>query len=314
MRKRTSLAAASGAFAITAALSVATAGLAGATAVPQPAAAASTAAMPAAPAYAAPATVPARHATIPAAPLITPTPPVTHKPAAPAAKTPAGGVSACASLTVPTGGTTCSGADHARPPRPARRLLTRPVTFDCYRRCPLDHCACRYRLTPVLLGADAAGDIVAHDLGTGAAGDVTVTDDRALLDASWDRDCPSRPPSPTQTTGSRARYPGYRRLLLLRARAGTTIGVGTAGTADIVIAPGQPLTAGTAPTAGITTGTAAPGANGSAAALGGTAPTACALSAGVGANQVTWHPTVAVDIPATAVSGTYQGTITHSVA
>ena len=135
MRKRTSLAAASGAFAITAALSVATAGLAGATAVPQPAAAASTAAMPAAPAYAAPATVPARHATIPAAPLITPTPPVTNK--AGGARCEDTGRGNEAALTVPDCGTTC--ASTAWSPAKTHAWLRHARDVRRFRRCPLDH-------------------------------------------------------------------------------------------------------------------------------------------------------------------------------
>jgi hypothetical protein len=36
-------------------------------------------------------------------------------------------------------------------------------------------------------------------------------------------------------------------------------------------------------------------------------------SAGVGDNAVSWNPTIGVAVPANAVTGTYTGTITHSV-
>ena len=32
-----------------------------------------------------------------------------------------------------------------------------------------------------------------------------------------------------------------------------------------------------------------------------------------GNNSATWNPTLIVDVPATAIVGTYQGTVTHSV-
>ena len=42
--------------------------------------------------------------------------------------------------------------------------------------------------------------------------------------------------------------------------------------------------------------------------------TAFSASAIVGNNSATWNPTVSMAIPATAVAGSYSGTITHSVA
>jgi hypothetical protein len=45
-----------------------------------------------------------------------------------------------------------------------------------------------------------------------------------------------------------------------------------------------------------------------------TARTAFSASAVVGNNSVSWNPTVTVNVPSSAVAGTYTGTITHSVA
>lgn len=42
--------------------------------------------------------------------------------------------------------------------------------------------------------------------------------------------------------------------------------------------------------------------------------TAFSMAGGVGDNSVSWTPTITVTIPATAVIGTYAGTITHSAA
>jgi hypothetical protein len=41
---------------------------------------------------------------------------------------------------------------------------------------------------------------------------------------------------------------------------------------------------------------------------------AFALAAGVGNNSSTWNPTLVIAVPSTAVTGTYTGTVTHSVA
>jgi hypothetical protein len=46
----------------------------------------------------------------------------------------------------------------------------------------------------------------------------------------------------------------------------------------------------------------------------GAARTAFSGTALVGNNSASWNPTVTVNVPAAAVSGTYSGTITHSVA
>lgn len=44
------------------------------------------------------------------------------------------------------------------------------------------------------------------------------------------------------------------------------------------------------------------------------ARTAFSRTSGDGANSVSWNPTLTVNVPAGNVSGTYTGTVTHSVA
>ena len=313
MRKRTSLAAASGAFAITVALSVATAGLAAASPVPAPAA-------PMQPPRPAPAITPHAPTASNAAahPAVAP---VRNKPAVPAARassgkvTPSGGVRPL--LTPPTTGTTCSGADSVTPPGGCDTVTQFTVTAGVLSiTVPTGTTG-----APVLLGAQHAGDIVASGLGTGAVGNVTVTDDRASLAASWNATVNSSAFVNQTPSTTAPDIPATDVYYYSGPVVGTPIGVGTpAGpggipaAVPIVITPGQSGTGATgAPTSGITTGTTPPGAINGAVPLGGTAPYCMQLSAGVGANQVVWHPTIAVDIPTTAVSGDYQGTITHSV-
>ena len=126
------------------------------------------------------------------------------------------------------------------------------------------------------------------DLGSGAPGTtigpttlgaVTVTDNRALLIASW-----------TATVSSTAFLTGG-------GSPAETIPVD-----DATYTTGLPTTTGlilATPTLIVT--------------LSGTPQTVVAGTAGTGDNSATWHPTVAVAVPASAVTGLYTGTITHSV-
>ena len=136
-----------------------------------------------------------------------------------------------------------------------------------------------------------------------------MTDDRALLDAFWTATVSSTAFTNTTPATTAPAIPATDVYYFSGAK-GTTIATGAAPTSALLIAPGQ---TGTAPTSGITTGTTPPGSNGGAAQLGGGTVDAMTLTGAVGANQVTWHPTIAVDVPTTAVSGDYLGTITHSV-
>jgi hypothetical protein len=47
--------------------------------------------------------------------------------------------------------------------------------------------------------------------------------------------------------------------------------------------------------------------------LSSTAQVALTGTAGVGDNTASWNPTVAVNVPASAIGGVYSGTLTHSV-
>jgi hypothetical protein len=123
------------------------------------------------------------------------------------------------------------------------------------------------------LGSGAPGTTI-----TGSLGAVTVTDDRALLAASW------------------------------TATASSTHFVTGGGTAnEIIPASAAAYTVGSITTTGTITAT------GTDITLSGSAQTIVAGTSGVGDNTASWDPTVAVAVPASAVAGVYTGTITHSV-
>lgn len=110
---------------------------------------------------------------------------------------------------------------------------------------------------------------------SGALGPVTVTDNRALASASW---------------------------TVTAAETDFTSGASTIPATDAGYDPGSITTTGT-----IT-------ATGTPVTLTNSAQTVVTGSAGVGDNTATWNPTVSVAVPASAVSGTYTGTLTQSVA
>ncbi|MFC9094560.1 hypothetical protein ACFYYI_26965 [Streptomyces sp. NPDC002387] len=120
------------------------------------------------------------------------------------------------------------------------------------------------------LGSGAPGTTI-----SGALGTVTVTDDRALLSASW------------TVTASETDF---------------TNGASTIPATDAGYDPGSITTTGT-----IT-------ATGTPVTLSGTATPVVTGSAGVGDNTATWNPTVSVSVPTGAVGGNYTGTLTQSVA
>ena len=127
-----------------------------------------------------------------------------------------------------------------------------------------------------VLGSGAPGTTI----GPTALGAVTVTDDRALLLASW-----------TATVSSTAFVTG----------GGTT--------AETIAAADATYTTGTVTPTGVILATPTP-----TVTLSGTPQTVVAGTAGVGNNSATWNPTVAIAVPASAVTGLYTGTISHSVA
>jgi hypothetical protein len=122
---------------------------------------------------------------------------------------------------------------------------------------------------------------------TGSLGTVTAADSRAALVGSWTVTATAT----NFTTGG--------------ATAAETIPVGsvsywsgpaTGQTGLGVVIPGQPLAA-------------------NAVALS-TTPGVTAFSklVGAGSNSASWNPTLVVTVPASAVAGTYTGTVTHSIA
>jgi hypothetical protein len=113
---------------------------------------------------------------------------------------------------------------------------------------------------------------------TGSLGQVTVTDDRALLAATW-----------TVSASSTDFVTG--------TGAGTSI----IPVADGAYDPNEITTTGTI--------TATP----STVTLSGTPTTVVAGTAGTGNNTATWDPTISVDLPPAAVGGDYTSTLTQSV-
>lgn len=123
------------------------------------------------------------------------------------------------------------------------------------------------------LGSGAPGTTINGNLGA-----VTVTDDRALLEASW------------TTTASSTDW---------------TTGGGTP--AETIPATDVGYDPGSITTTGTITATGTP------ITLSGTAAPVVTGTDGVGNNTASWNPALAVAVPAAAVGGTYTGTLTESV-
>ena len=123
------------------------------------------------------------------------------------------------------------------------------------------------------LGSGAPGGFI-----TGVVGSVVVTDNRALLHASWIATAASTSFTTGAGTGPEAIPPGDAAY-----DPGTVhvTGVITVNPADIDL-------------------TNAP-------------QTVVAATNGVGNNTASWSPTISVTVPASAVFGTYTGTLAHSV-
>jgi hypothetical protein len=123
------------------------------------------------------------------------------------------------------------------------------------------------------LGSGVPGDTISHDMG-----EMSVTDNRALLSAAWTVTASSTP----FTTGG-----------------GTTNEVIPAS--DVNYNPGEITHTGT-----ITV-------TGTERTLSGSPQTVVAGTAGVGNNTARWDPGLVVSLPAASVGGLYTGTITQSV-
>jgi hypothetical protein len=132
------------------------------------------------------------------------------------------------------------------------------------------------------LSANATAPVTPGGQVVGNLGTVTVTDLRSLTDGSW-----------TASVSSTAFTTG----------GGTT--PETIPAADLAYDPTATLTT-TFGTIGSLVGIPL-------AALSGTAQATVDATAVDGDNQATWNPVITVSVPDTAVSGTYAGTITHSV-
>jgi hypothetical protein len=120
------------------------------------------------------------------------------------------------------------------------------------------------------LGSGAPGTTISAPIGP-----CTVTDDRALVSASW------------TVTAAQTDF---------------------ANGASTIPATAATYTPGTVTTTGTITVTP------STVTLSNTAQTVLTGTAGVGNNTASWDPTIAVNVPASAVGGTYTGTLTQSVA
>jgi len=111
-----------------------------------------------------------------------------------------------------------------------------------------------------------------------ALGAVVVTDDRALLSATWTTDA---------------------------SATDWTTGGGTA--AETIPAADVGYDPGTITTTGTVTATGTP------ISLSATAAPVVAGTDGVGDNTASWDPNITVAVPASAVGGAYSGTLTQSV-
>lgn len=138
----------------------------------------------------------------------------------------------------------------------------------------------------VTTGALSMSAPVSADLGSGAPGTdisgelgaVSVTDDRALLSASW-----------SVTASSTAYITGGGTGPETIPASDVDYSVGTITTTGTITATGTDIT------------------------LSNTAKTVVTGSDGVGDNTAAWDPTITVHVPASAVGGVYTGTITQSV-
>jgi hypothetical protein len=128
-------------------------------------------------------------------------------------------------------------------------------------------------------GSVNLGTAVPDSTLTGNLGLVTVTDDRALLAASW-----------TVTASS------------------TDFTTGTATAAETIPATDADYDPGLVSTTGTITG------GETRVTLSGTPQTVVTGTAGSGNNTAHWNPVIGIDIPPAAVGGAYTGTLTQSVA
>lgn len=124
---------------------------------------------------------------------------------------------------------------------------------------------------------------------SGQLGAVTVSDQRALLVSAWT----TKVTSTAFTTGAASADETIPASAVSYAS-----GPATATTGIGVFTPGQLTSALAVPLTSVAAN----------------APTAFTKTLGIGNSTTTWNPTLVVNAPASAVGGTYTGTVTHSVA
>jgi len=136
------------------------------------------------------------------------------------------------------------------------------------------------------LGSGAPGTVISGPLGGDVPGpSVVVTDDRALLAASW-----------TATASATNWVTGTDTPAEVIPVSDVGYAVGSITTTGTITATGTNLPAGAA-----------------AGDLSGAAKTVVTGTAGVGNNTAEWDPTISVAVPAAAVGGVYTGILTQSV-
>jgi hypothetical protein len=130
------------------------------------------------------------------------------------------------------------------------------------------------------LGTGTPGSTITAQLGT-----VQVTDSRAVDPAAWTASVTST----DFTIGGTADTIPVADVAYWSGPTTATVGSGT-------FTPGQPTSADRVPLSAVTP------------------LTAMSLAGGAGSNSASWDPTLVVSVPAAAVAGLYEGTVTHSVA
>ncbi|MEV8100387.1 hypothetical protein [Kitasatospora sp. NPDC085879] len=134
-------------------------------------------------------------------------------------------------------------------------------------------------------GSAGLGSVLPGNSVSGQLGNVTVTDSRALLTASWTASVVST--SFTTGAGTAPETIPASAVSYWSGTATSTSGQGTFTPGQATVGQAQSLSA---------------------------SRTAYTLTSGVGNNSATWNPTLIVVIPSGAVNGAYTGTVTHSIA
>ncbi|MBB2743126.1 UNVERIFIED_ORG: hypothetical protein FHR35_002948 [Microbispora rosea subsp. rosea] len=136
--------------------------------------------------------------------------------------------------------------------------------------------------SPVNIGSGAPGGQI-----SGFLGPVTVSDQRAVLTATWVATVSAAVGGFTTGGGTAAETVPNTAVFYWSGPATATTGTGTFVPGQVDAAAAQSLDL---------------------------SRTAFSKTSGSGDNSATWNPTIVVNVPAQAVAGTYTGTVNHSVA